>query len=79
MFDDNTDGVLQWMILLSKSEGNIAIIDGREPSVGIDGVPIDVPSLVLGFFDDIIKSGGIIGNKPVIWAENKKGLKSEDI
>lgn len=78
-FDDDTDTALQWMNLLLRSEGNIAIIDEREPSVGIDGVPIDIPSMVLGFFDNMIKNGGIVGNKPVIWAKNKKELKSEDI
>ena len=46
-FGGETGYILQWMKLLVSAGGNISISDGIEPSIGVDGIMIDIPKLIL--------------------------------
>lgn len=59
-FEEDTGTILQWMKLLIDSGGHISISDGEEPSINADGIQIDIPGIVLEYFDDISK-GKILG------------------
>lgn len=76
-FEGDTGTILQWMKLLISSGGNISISDGEEPSIGTDGVPIDIPRLVLGYFDKIIKEGGKVSGDRHVIIVKEKDLKYE--
>ena len=78
-FEKGTDIILQWMELLVKTE-DINIFDGEDPSVGIEGIPIDIPKTILGLFGEFIKHGGKIGGKePVIILRDNDSMKSDFI
>lgn len=46
---DSTEG-LSWIVDLIKSGGEAVISDGLEPEVSVDGIPLDVPSIVLELY-----------------------------
>ena len=78
-FEKGTDIILQWMELLVKTE-DINIFDGEDPSIGIEGIPIDIPKIILGLFGEFVKRGGKIGGKdPVIVLRDKDSMKSDFI
>lgn len=78
-FEKCTDIILQWMELLVKTE-DINIFDGEEPSIGIGGIPIDIPKTILGLFDEFVKHGGKIGGKEhIIILRDKNSMKSDFI
>ena len=65
-FEKDTDIILQWMELLVKTE-DINIFDGEDPSIDIEGIPMDIPKTILGLFSEFVKRGGKIdGKEPVI-------------
>jgi len=71
-FEGDTGTILQWMKLLIDTGGCISISDGEEPSIGADGIPIDIPRIVLRYFDHVITTGGkILGDKHAIIVKEK--------
>jgi hypothetical protein len=78
-FEKGTDTILQWMELLVKTE-DINIFDEEDPSVGIEGIPVDIPKTILGLFGEFVKRGGKIGEKePVLILRDKDSMKSDFI
>lgn len=78
-FEKGTDIILQWIELLVKTE-DISITDGEDPSIGIEGIPIDMPKTILEFFSEFVKRGGKIGGKEaVIILRDKDSMKSDFI
>ena len=77
-FENNTDTILQWMELLVQT-GNINIVDGNEPSIGIEGIPVDVPLAILNFFADFAKRGGKLDGKDHAIVLRRKELKNDFI
>lgn len=57
-FEGDTGTILKWMKLLIDTGGCISIGDGEEPSISADGIQMDIPRIVLKYFDDIIMTGG---------------------
>ena len=53
-FEGDTGTILQWMKLLIDAGGCISISDGEEPSINADRIQIDIPGIVLEYFDEII-------------------------
>ncbi len=45
--DERTSEALNWLEALIKSDGEIALMDDKEPSVGITGINNDVPRIIL--------------------------------
>lgn len=71
-FEGDTGTILQWMKLLINTGGNISISDGDEPSIGADEIPLDIPRLILKYFDNIIDTGGkALGGKHTIIVKEK--------
>jgi len=78
-FEKGTDTILQWMELLVKTE-DINIFDGEDPSICIEGIPMDIPRTILGLFGEFVKNGGKIGEKEhVIILRDKDSMKSDYI
>jgi len=71
-FEGDTGTILQWMKLLIDAGGSISISDGEEPSIGADGIPVDIPRIVLRYFDHVIATGGkVLGDKHAIVVKEK--------
>lgn len=81
-FDEHTDNILQWMNLLiqnDKGQGSqLAILDGDEPSIGSDGIPIDVPIIIMQIFEEIIRKGDIRDDNFILVLD-KDNLKAEKL
>jgi hypothetical protein len=52
IYEVNSDSVegLNWISELIKSRGEAVIGDGNEPDVGVDSIPLDVPTIIMELY-----------------------------